>query len=60
MDDDSVEDTVERLLALGCEYLGASAGAVARVDDDTYVLEHTTGETDVYEQGRAVPLKKLL
>ncbi|AAV48366.1 putative 22-domain light- and oxygen-sensing histidine kinase [Haloarcula marismortui ATCC 43049] len=60
MDDDSVEDTVERLLALGCEYLGASAGAVARVDDDTYVVEHTTGETDVYEQGRAVPFEETI
>lgn len=52
----SVADTAQRLLTLGCDYLGADAGALARIDDATYTVEYTSSESAVYEPGQSMPL----
>ena len=56
MDGDSVEDITERLLALGREYLGAEAGALARIEDGTYEVKYASGPASVYEAGQSMPL----
>ncbi|NHN63474.1 PAS domain-containing protein [Haloarcula sp. JP-Z28] len=56
MESESVADTAQRLLTLGCDYLGADAGALARIDDATYTVEYTSSESAVYEPGQSMPL----
>ena len=50
------DDTVERLLSLGCEYFGLDTGILARVDGRDYEAEAVVDATGTHEVGATYAL----
>ena len=57
---DGLDETVEALLSLGCDYLSLETGVVARVDDGTYHVEHVVDATGRVERGDVYPVDETL
>ena len=54
------DDTVERLLSLGCEYFGLDTGILARVDGREYEAEAVVDATGTHEVGATYDLGKTM
>jgi len=52
------EDKVQRLITLGCEYLGLPFGFLTRISDDTQRILWATGNHALLQPGESCPLSK--
>jgi PAS domain S-box-containing protein len=48
---EAFDETIERLLSLGCDHFGLDTGVLSRVDGDDYEVEAVVDATDTHEQG---------
>ncbi|ESS05707.1 MAG: PAS sensor histidine kinase [uncultured archaeon A07HB70] len=50
------DETVERLLSLGCDHFGLETGILSRIDGDDYEVEAVVDATDTHEAGAVYDL----
>ena len=50
------DETIERLLSLGCEYFGLDTGILSHVDGDNYKIKAVVDATDSHEAGAVYDL----
>ncbi|MFB6252358.1 MAG: PAS domain S-box protein [Halobellus sp.] len=58
--DDDFGTTVDRVLSLGCEYLGLETGVLSAVEDTDYEFENVVDATGNYESGTVVDRSEML
>ncbi len=54
------EETVERLLSLGCDHFGLETGILSRIDGDDYEVEAVVDATDTHETGAVYDLEQTM
>ena len=55
-DDRPVDDRIDAVLKLGCDYLGLDIGIVSTIDGDEYIIEHAVDPTETVLAGDRLDL----